>query len=457
MDNQLLLSALRARYRVLLFVMGMTILVTTVVSLLLPKTYVASAAMLVDNKAEQSMSHSIETHVRERTGYIQTQIDIINSHKVARRVVNELGLANLPEARIALEDAFSGAGSIEDRLADILLKRLKVDTSQSSVINIAFSSSDARFSALIANAFAKAYMDTALELQVEPSRQTAVWFDEQIKSLRNNLEQALARLTEYQKEKGIVTIDERQDADSSVGGVGQAYSESGRQQTVLRQSGSSLSGSPYESSGNARYQKVRADLQRAEAKLDELATRLGSSHPSYQRQLELTLNLRVEASKTVGSAAQFSQRREAELRDARLAQQARVFELRQYRNQVGVLMRDVEIAQKAYETAMQRSVDKRVESRASMTNVSMLNAAAVPFRAARPRVDVNIALSVVVGALLGFCIIYLLEMFDRRVRSFGDVENEWHVPLLAELNAWHPAQERLLGPARVMPVLPSPG
>jgi chain length determinant protein EpsF len=457
MDNHLFLSALRARYRVLLFVFGMTVLVTAVVSLLLQKTYIATAAMLVDNKAEQSMSNVVEMNVRERTGYMQTQIDLINSQKVAHMVVNQLGLTVRPEARSALEEAFDGEDAIEDRLVESLLKRLKVDTSQSSVINIAFSSNNAAFSALVANAFAKAYMDTSLELRVEPSRQTAVWFDEQIKGLRNNLEQALARLTDYQKEKGIVTIDERQDADSALSFQGRAYSEAGRQQTVLRQSGAGTSGNSASYYANLRGQKVRADLARAEERLQELQTRLGSSHPSYQRQLFMTLSLRDEASRTAGSSMQHLQQREAELRDARLAQQARVFELRQYRNQVGVLMRDVDISQKAYEIAMQRSVDKRVESRASLTNVSLLNAATVPFKAARPRVGLNIGLSAVVGALLGLCMIYLLEMFDRRVRSYGDMENEWNIPLLAELNTSHPAQTRLLGSSGAVPILPGPG
>jgi chain length determinant protein EpsF len=457
MNNHLLLSALRARYRILLLVLGVTVLVTTLVSLFMPKTYVATAAMLVDNKTEQSMSNSVETNVRERTGYMQTQIDLINSQKVARMVVSELGLPIRPEARSALEEAFEDDNAIEDRLAESLLKRLKVDTSQSSVINIAFSSNDAVFSALVANAFAKAYMDTALELRVEPSRQTAAWFDEQIKGLRNNLEQALARLTDYQKEKGIVTLDERQDADSLLTSLGRASNDAGRQQRVLRQADAGATGDFVINSTTVRNQKARADLARAEARLHEFETRLGSSHPSYQRQLALTESLRMEVGKTAGFAAQQRQQHDAEVRDARLAQQARVFELRQYRNQVGVLMRDVEIAQKAYEIAMQRSVDKRVESRASLTNVSLLNPAAVPFKAARPRVGVNITLSAIVGALLGLCIIYLLEMFDRRVRSYGDLENEWGIPLLAELNVSHPAHARLSGPSGSLPVLPSPG
>src|SRR5581483_11011554 len=58
-------------------------------------------------------------------------------------------------------------------------------------------------------------MDTVLELRVMPTRQAALWFDEQLKVLRNNLEQAQARLARYQSDKNIVATDERLDTDNT--------------------------------------------------------------------------------------------------------------------------------------------------------------------------------------------------------------------------------------------------
>lgn len=452
MNPYLLLSAIRARFRVLLFVLGATVLVTTVVSLLLPKTYVATVAMLVDSKDDQSMSNTVEAHVRERIGYLQTQADIIGSQNVARKVVNKLGLAEQPESRAAFEKATDGEGSIEDWLTVGLLKELKVDTSQSSVIYIAFPSEDPKFAAQIANAFAKAYMDTALELRVEPSRQTAAWFDEQMKGLRANLEQAQTRLTDFQKAKGLV--DERYDVETL------ALSDLATE--VARAQGRRAGIAPPENGYAAAVsQNVRAELLRAESRLQELSTRLGSNHPSYQRQLAETELLRTrlhsETGRNPGGQTLQNQRRVAELRGELDAQQSRVLELKQSRYQLGVLARDVEIAQKAYETALQHSVDKRVESRASLTNINILHTAVAPFNPTRPRIGLNILLSVVVGSLLGLCIIYLMEMFDHRVRSQGDLKSELLVPVLADLSAWEPASARRLGPPGGVPVLSNPG
>jgi succinoglycan biosynthesis transport protein ExoP len=460
MKTHLLLAAIRARYRLFLFICGTTVMVATIVSLLLPKTYVAEVSMLVDNKADQSMSNSIDAPVRERIGYMQTQVDIISSPKVAQKVVRDLKLESHPEAFAAVGEDFAGANWLADRMSTTLLNRLKVSTSQSSVINIAFPSLDPKFSAQIANAFAKAYRDTALELRVEPSKKTAAWFDEQITNLRNNLDQALARLANYQKDKGIVTLDEQQlDADNFVTSQhkeGSPYSSPVlRQQMLARSMLANERGNLNGNFTSAQNQRIRAELQQSETKLRELGAQLGSNHPSYQRQLSTTMNLRAELSRSSEQASQSSPRTEAAFRNAMTAQQARLAEIRDYRNQSNVLIREVDIAQKAYETAMQRAVEKKVESRASLSNVSILNAATVPFIPARPRVLLNIALSVIVGTLLGLSTIYLMEMFDRRIRNLGDLENEWNVPLLAELNNWQADRARLINGPDPIKFLPN--
>lgn len=453
MNPYLLLAAVRARFRILLFVVGTTVLAATVVSLLMPKTYVAKVAVLIDSKDEQSMRNATaEANLRERIAYLQTQVDIITSQKVARKVVESLDLANNPESREAFQKATDGEGSIEDWLAISLLRDVKTDTTQSSVVQIAFPSPDAQFSALVANAFAKAYVATALELRVEPSRQTAAWFDEQIRDLRGNLERAQARLTAYQKENGVV--DERYDVESLA--LSDLASEVVKAQA--RRSGvpgTEVRESPASSS-------IRTELLRAESKLQEYSARLGTSHPSYQRQLAETQRLRgmlrAEGSPEAPGPTAYNRRRVAELRDELETQRSRVLALREYRDQITVLTRDVDIAQRAYETAMQHSLERRVESRANRTNISILHAAVPPFKATRPIIALNIALSLVVGTLLGLCIVYLMEMRDHRVRSRRDLRNDWPVPVLAELSSWQtPDNARLSGPGGGMPALPNPG
>ena len=55
---------------------------------------------------------------------------------------------------------------------------------------------------IVANAFAQGYIQTNLDLRVEPARQTNTWYEEQVKQLRAGLEAAQTALTEYQRSCG---------------------------------------------------------------------------------------------------------------------------------------------------------------------------------------------------------------------------------------------------------------
>jgi uncharacterized protein involved in exopolysaccharide biosynthesis len=215
--------------------------------------------------------------------------------------------------------------------------------------------------------------------------------------------------------------------------------------------------------GNPMVQKLASDLAAGESKLVELSAQYGPNYPAYQRQAEENRAMRQRLNTEMGKAASAvegqraqARAREAELKKALAEQHTRVLELKQGRNELNVLTRNLDTAQKAYDTASQRAVVSQVESRASQTNVTVLDQASAPARPFRPKLLLNLALASVVGMLLGLGLAAVLELLDRRVRSATDLVNDWNVPLLATLNAPRPAYA-LLGPARgSAPALPRP-
>jgi chain length determinant protein EpsF len=349
-----------------------------------------------------------------------------------------------------------------------------VDTSQSSVIQVTFTAREPRLSADIANAFAKAYIRTMLELRVEPTREAATWFNEQLEALRVNLEDAQAKLTDYNRGRGIVSTDEHFDVENTRLGtladqVTRAQELTSQWTNREQQARDSLQRSGATERlpdilDNPFLQKLKEETLRGEAKLKELSTQYGVNHPQYQRQATENQSLRekleaetAKAVAAISSSAAQSRQRERDLRRAMSAQRSRVLDLKEDRNGLTVLRRNVESAERAYDTAMQRFVVSQVDSRAKQTNITVLNPAVAPRVPARPKVFLNIALSMVVGVMLGIGMVLLAERFDRRVRSRSDL-NMAEVPVLAVLNTWQPAGHRLLGHSgSTRRALPNPG
>jgi chain length determinant protein EpsF len=475
MNIQQLFAALRARPKVFALVLAATVMTTLIVSLLLPKTYVGTVSLLLDSKDEQSLSNinvlAPVLQAQQQAAYMQTQVDIIKSHKVVNKVVRELGLLDSPVAREEFEEATGGVGSFENWLADGLLKWLSVETTQSSVVQIIYKSSDAAFAARAANAFAKAYIDTMLELRVGPTQRTAEWFDEQLKGLRASLEDAQGKLTAYQRDKNIVQADERMDVENArlnelstqmVLAQSHASEAESRERLAKTIVSTSVDRLP-EVLASPSIQRLKGELLVVEARLQHLSSDLGSNHPQLQRQRAEYNSLRAQLDNEMkrivtglANAGQQARQHLAQLNSAVAEQRARVLRLKEFRNEIGVLSRDVETAQRAYDSAMQRFVVSKVESGANRTNVSVLDSAIEPDKPARPKIPLNIALSVVIGTMLGLCVVFFMEQFDRRVRSLDDLAHV-EVPLLAQLNAWQPGQGLLGRPRDRDWALPAPG
>ena len=459
MDFQQYLLALQARRKVFLLVFAAIIVTAVTVALVLPKRYDATATVLLDARDEQTTTPG-RVSPRERAGWVYTQVDLIQSGKVANRVVRDLKLAQRPGVREQFESETGGVGTIEDWIGAQLLEKVKVDTGASNVLIIMYSSSDAQTASVLANAFAKAYLDTALELRTEPSREAADWFEEQLKGLRTQMTGAQAKLSNFQKEKGIVGADERMDIEYAR--LTEISTQLNAQknitydaQTRYKQATEMLSGGAAaelpEVLTNSYIITVKAALQAAEGRLEEQAQVMGQNHPVYQRTAAevqgLKERLNLETKKVIaglGNTAEQSRKREADLKAAFDAQQERIMKTKDARVELAVLSRDVDNAQRAYDAALGRYTTIKMESRIRQTNLAMLTPAVEPVKPAQPKVGMIIGLAIVLGGLLAAGVVYLLEMIDRRVRSRSDLESRLALPTLGRLSRWQPAGGRLL-------------
>src|SRR2546425_11103392 len=209
------LLILRARFAMVLLILLATVATVVAASVVLPKKYTATAAVVVDVKSPEPITGTM-LHAMVMPGYMATQRDIISSDRVAQKVVKLLKLDEVPGRKEQWLQSTQGKGSLVAWLADGLQKKLDVKPSrESNVIDISYRAGDAAFAAAVANAFAQAYIDASIELRTEPARQYARWFGEQDKGLRENVQKAQARLSEYQQNYGIVASDERLDSETA--------------------------------------------------------------------------------------------------------------------------------------------------------------------------------------------------------------------------------------------------
>lgn len=448
------LLILRARLKIVLITLITIVLLTIVVNVLLPKSYKATSSLVLNYKGIDPLT-GLPTPGQLLPGYMATQVDIISSKNVALRVVDELKLAQSPAVIQQFNEDAQGRGTVRDWLADLLLKKLEVVPGrESSVVDISFKGADPQFVAAIANAFAEEYVKLNVQLRAEPMKRASAYFNDQTKLLRDAVEVAQSRLSKYQQENGIVSLDNRLDVESNrlndlsaqlVMAQGQMMEASSRQR--MAQSGVS-SESP-DVAGNALIQNMRVMLANAESKFAELSQRLDKNHPQYQSskaELEKMRSDLAEAvrstSNSVGNNSQILAQREASVRSALAAQKVKVLELNRTRDEVAVLVKDMENAQRAFDATSQRFSQTKIEGQSEQSDVTVLNPAVPPIDPAGPKVLLITLLALIAGTVLGFCFAFVAEMFDRRVRSDNDLPDTFGIPVFGVVEWVAPTRKR---------------
>lgn len=438
------LSILRARWWVALLVLLVTVATTVVVSLILPKQYKALASVVVDFKPDP-VSAVIFGGLAS-PAFMATQVDIIQSERVAQRVVRNLKLTENPSVRRQWQEEARGEGTIEGWLVTVFQKNMDVAPSrESSVIVVSYRAPDPRFAAALANAFVQAYIDTALELRVDPARQYVSFFESRSKAARESLETAQSRLSSYQSEKGITASDERLDIENS------RLNELSTQLTMLQALSAESSSRQTQAQGaqgdrmsevlnNSLVLGIKTDISRGEARLQELSTRYGDNHPLVQEAkanlTELRTKLDSETRKVTGSLGlsnNINRQRVADVRAALEAQRSKVLRLKAVRDEGLVIMRDVENAQRAYDAIQQRFTQTSLESQTTQSNINVLTQAVPPIEPSSPKILLNTLLALFIGTLLAVGTALVLELRDRRVRNADDIVAAIQLPVIGVL------------------------
>lgn len=442
-----LVLVLKARWLLSVSILAAVLVAAGLTVLLLPSQYTATATVLVDGRNNGAFD-PINGNVVPLTGsssVILTQADIVRSERVVKRAMRAIRITENPQVRAQWTEATGAKGDFEAWLAQLIQSRLDVKPSKdSNIISVSYTATEPSFAALVTNAIVKAYMDVTLELRVEPAKQYTNFFDDRARQARDALEKARAKLSTYQQQSGITSTDERLDVEnarlnelsSQVVSLQAIVSESVSRKAAAEQRGDRTT----EALSNPVLVGLTTDLARQEAKLQEMDARFGDRHPSV---VELRANIqelrrRIEAetrrvTSSVGVTTDINQARLAQVRAELDAQRAKVLRLKAGRDDMAVLEREVEHAQRNYDLVMARVSQTSLESQNNQTNVSMLRDASAPAFPSSPNIKLTLAVALVLGTLLAIATSLLLELVTPRLRGEQEVVGKLGLPVLAVL------------------------
>jgi succinoglycan biosynthesis transport protein ExoP len=401
----------------------------------LPKTYTATATLIVNSDLRDPLAGR-DFPAEMIASYVSTQIELMTSPIVLLPVIDRLKL---------MEDksftaGFSGNG---DALREFVQKNLALALqvqrgTGGQLLYVAASAKSAAQAADIANAVADVYIEQDRRRLNDPAGERAQRYTEELAELREKATIAQDKVTAFRKENGIGDMNSAS-SGTEVQLLDTLHQHLLETQNLRRTLEAKLTGRQAPADETAGSAVLDAQL----AQLAQLSGTFGSQHPKVKElnaQILLTRQSLANANHatSANTEAELARTKELERKyvQAVAEQEAKVLKLRQAQDEGSKLVLELESAKSVYKQALDGFDQIMFQAVATHANVSVVSRAVPPLRASKPNKNklMLMALAAGLGLGVGIPLGYGL-IFARRLRCRDDVERDFGIAVLAQLEA----------------------
>jgi polysaccharide biosynthesis transport protein len=413
--------------------------------------------------------------------YIETQNRILKSENLARRVITQLGLAKLPEFtrrggswQIAREKpapepvrAEFGISSTADKtVPEEVLKNFEEQLTvepvkRSRLIEVTFESNDPNIAAQVVNTLTSAYIDANLEARWQAAQKASDWLSQQLLGMKSKLEKSEDELQKYGRGNGLLFLETERGTSENI--VVQRLREL-QQELTKAQADRYAKESLYRLLEERNYAELPgvfdnkliqeltarlADLQREQSRLS------ANFNPSYPRVKELQNQIdeskamldaeRARAAGGIANDYKAAVSHEEMLQKAFMEQERQANDIAGKSVQYNILKREADTNKQLYVGLLEKLKETGVSSSLKATNIRVVDPAYPPTKFARPRILLDLSITLIVGMCLGIAAAFLQEHLDNTLKSSEDIERFLQIPSLGAV----PAMELSANPRRL--------
>ncbi|TKW61359.1 MAG: polysaccharide biosynthesis tyrosine autokinase [Blastochloris viridis] len=475
------LSMVHRRWMVLVASIVLCVGIAIALLFVIQPQYTAQALMQINTRSEQvTKMQDVVSSLASTEAAIRTEVDVLNSRKLAARVVKRLGLQD----ELAYQTSFFGYMKMAIKMAimpvseqnteeqenaedkrvssavNVFLKNLNVtQTPRSYSIKLSYESPDREMSAKVLNTLMDEYLNNQLEERFEATRRASGWVDERLSQMQKQLQAADLAVQKFREANNLtsakgVLLSEQQLSELNSQLIlartelaeTQAKSNQARR---LQQSGRGIE-SAAEVLNNTLISSLRQQETEVRREMADLASRYGDKHPrmiTVRNQLgDLRRKISEEISKIQGSLENnvaVSQARVNTLQEQLTALENKTYLGNDASVRLAELERQAEASRTLYESFLARSKEL-AQMDFAQTDARIISAAEPPLGPSSPKKGLILAIAFVIGSALGVGLMFLLELLDSGFRTSNQMEQDLAAPLLGVLGEL-PAEDSQAG------------
>lgn len=383
--------------------------------------------------------------------FMKSEVEVLNSRLIAKKVVNRLHLELHPEftganpspgiwnlfGLLKKKAKKGGKYDVTDSTVNALIGRIKVVPIRASqLVTITADAIDPALSALMANTLSEEYIRYNMESKVFIGTGASEELAKQLQNLKNRLEESERKLYEYAKENTMVALGETESLlakkiEELNRQLSQVTSERIKAESLYVQSASLNPGylpailnsgvitdlEKKYAEANSEYRKELERVQPEHPKAKQLKAKLDTITETIENEKQKIANSAKEEYVEVVEREKGYMRQMSDL----LTQKEKLGDkLVKY----NILKRDVETNNQLYDALLQRMKEVTITSEIKAPNVTIIDRAIVPNRPYKPKKKLNLMLGAIVGLFGGLGLAFFIEYLDTSVKSQEDIERK---------------------------------
>lgn len=437
--------------------------------------YTAYTTILIERKPPQVLklqdARSESEYYDYDNVFYKTQYEILKSPALAERVIREDGIQSHPlfvggkkEKKVRLVEGFrdsvrawAGGSSepapetkqvapatVNPGLTGRYLSMLGIKPlSGTGVVKIGFTTPDPVASAQLANAHASAYARYGIDLRSQTNEEATEFLQEKLLELKERVEQSEASLNSYRRDKGIISLDDKQNVVvDRLFDLNKTLTAAETDRIALEAQVRAIRNRNYEAHplplNNPVVNSLKGELGRFEAEyaslskefkpgyapLDNLKVRIEETRRHLHREIQSELQ-------GVEAAYLAAKTKERELRARMEEQKQATLNLKDFGVQYAILAREVDTNRQLYDSVLQRMKEMGVAAELRTSNIYVMGKAQPPGGPSYPNTRRSLLLGLLMGLASGIGLAFLLEQLDNTFKSPEEAERYTRLPNLA--------------------------
>ncbi|MGR6035432.1 MAG: GumC family protein [Candidatus Nitrosoglobus sp.] len=457
----------RRKWTVLVFFLVVTIGGITA-SFLMTPIYRAGVTLLIDPEPPKVVEYQDITPAESaasREDFYQTQYNLLKSSSLAKRVFEELGLAQNPLftterehsllSRLKLflknlgreKDPNAVSGDDRDLETERLIERfqegLTVEPVKNSrLVKIYYDSPNPKLSAQVVKALAKAFINANLERRYDAAAYARDFLKDRLLQIKARLEETEQKLVEYANSHEIIDFSDNQslaaqELQEMSASLAAAQEERVKAEALYQQMQKTAGQGLFQVLQSPMIQVLKGSLAKLEGEYGENLHIYKPDYPKMEQLREQAARLQAKIDEEVNNVRTAIQsNREAAMTLESLltgkvqAAKEEIKDLAQRSIQFQVLKRETDTNRQLYEGLLQRYKEVGIAGGVGLNNISVVDPAKIPLESYKPSIKLNALLAMVLGLFGGVGLAFLFEHLDDTLKRSEEMERVLGLPTL---------------------------